>query len=99
MHRSHDQHPGGRPTGGLNLGGGSALRVCIHGGWADPPELEKHVVRILLECFLVKYNFITGMFSQVCVKNSVHGEGGLGGCTPSRQTPPQADPLGRHPLR
>ena len=34
-------HPGG-PDGGDG-----------EGGWSEPPESEKHVVHILLECFLV----------------------------------------------
>ena len=42
------------------------------------------------------------MFSQACIKNSVHRgdmSSGSGGCTPPRQTPtPQEDtPPGRHP--
>ena len=40
-----------------NWGRGSAYSreegVCIQWGWADPSELGKRAVRILLECFLV----------------------------------------------
>ena len=45
-------HPGGR-------------RVCIQGGWADPPLLEmgKQTVCILLECFLVTKSVIFGKFA------------------------------------
>ena len=48
-HRSHAQH---RRGGGCLPTGGGGLPMG-EGGWADPPELEKRAVRILLECFLV----------------------------------------------
>ena len=42
-----DLHPGNLPQEGDGW----------LGGWTDPPESEKWVVRILLECFLVSVRF------------------------------------------
>ena len=68
-HRSHDQPPGGGALtlggrggpslGGSASGGGSASRpaswdVCLpQGVGRPPPELDKWVVRILLESFII----------------------------------------------
>ena len=68
-HRSHDQHPGASAFGRLPAVGswkGVSRGVCIQVGWADspyPPELEKQVVCILLECFLA-----LDIFSQKIMK-------------------------------
>ena len=58
-HRSHDQHPGGLPPGvclqRVLPPGGSASRGVEQ---IPPPlELEKWVVHILLECFLIFTRF------------------------------------------
>ena len=60
--------------GGVLHPGGSAYRrgsaytgVCPRGEggyWADPPELEKRAVRILLECFLVLIKMSFSFFCQ-----------------------------------
>ena len=47
MHHRHMTKGRGLPTGGLHPGG-----LHPEEGWADPPELAKPTVCILLECFL-----------------------------------------------
>ena len=76
---------GGLPTGGESASRGSAYgRGCLHAGWgvciqgglhpgegwADPPpELEKRVISILLECFLFEYSFHTFKYKATCLES------------------------------
>ena len=46
-------------AGGFCIGGGGGLPTGLGGQQTPPPELEKRVVCILLECFLF-YDILTG---------------------------------------
>ena len=82
---SHVPSWGDVPTGGGGLptgGGASAYRggegLCtgggglpMGGGWAEPPlKLQKRVVRILLECFLVVFMRIPSFLQKLDLANA-----------------------------
>ena len=62
----------------------------------EPVSFQKVDVMFLIGRYVITICRGKVIFSQVCVKNSVHG----GKCTPPRQTPASwADiPVSRHPL-